>query len=389
MRIQVHAADGGRQGSNIMKRAFLVALALSFAGGAAWAASSVSMPSMWRYAHPDAKALIGIEWQRILRSPLGQEIRKKITEANPAGVKEIDILDSVGRIFISSPGRPEGTAEGEQAQGVAAIQGDFDLGKIRKLASAKTVGTSTYQEIKILELADKDGEPAALALVSPQLLLLGDKESVEAAIDHYLEGDPAQASNPLFQRAAELSAQNDIWVVAKAAPGDFAGKSGKQPKFLESVRSVEAGISLQDGLGLQLNLGATDAEKAQEMATGLKFMLGMVLASQQSKGDGPNLAEKLHVETKESRVEMALHLKQDEVKQLIENMKAKATAAIAGGGAAVGSQPAPGANGGSGPEAQSSSVRIWGTQHRRRPAGDGKIRIYNVEGGTKVIELKP
>ncbi len=369
-----------------MKRVFLATLTLTFAGGLAWAASSVSMPSMWRYAHPEAKALIGIEWQRILRSPLGDEIRKKIAEANPGGLKDLHLMESVQRVFISTPGKREGALGGKPAA-VVAVQGDFDLEKIRTLAAEKTTGESTYDDVEILELKADSGDPAELALVSPQLLLLGDPESVEAAIDHYREGDPSQVSNPLFQRAAELSAASDVWIVAKTTPGDFASKNGKQPKFLEGVRSLEAGLSFQDGLGLQLNLGTENPAKAQEMATTLKLMAGMMLASQLPKQGGPNLAQKLQVSTKESRVEMALHLKQDEVKQLIESMKAKATAAVAG--AVAGAQPAPGAAGGSGAGAQPSPVRIWGMDRQRRPAGDGKIHIYNAEGGTKVIELKP
>ncbi len=369
-----------------MKRVLPAALALIASAGLSWAASSVSMPSMWRYAHPEAKALIGIEWQRILRSPLGEEIRKKIAESNPAGLEDLELMERVQRIFISSPGKPEGAPEGKTA-GVVAIQGDFDLEKIRELAAEKTTGSSNYGGVEILELAGKDGEPAALALVSGQLLLLGDAGSVEAAIDHYQEGDPSQVSDPLFQRAAELSADSDIWIVAKANPGDFAGKDGKQPKFLESVRRFEAGLSLQDGLGLRLNLGAEDPEKAKEMAGALKLMLGMILSSQEPKGDGPNLAEKLRVAAQESRVEMALELKQDEVKQLIENMKAKAKATVAAAaGPAGGTQPEPGAADAPGSQ---PSVTIWGMQQQRRPPGGGKIRIYNAVGGTKVIDLRP
>ncbi len=366
-----------------MKRVFLAALAVTFAGGIAWAASSVSMPSMWRYAHPDAKALVGVEWQRILRSPVGEEIRKKVAEADPAGLKDLNVLESVQRIFVSSPGKRDGDPEGQTAA-VVAVQGNFDLEKIRELAAEKTTGSSTYEDIEILELQDKDGDPAALALVSSQLLLLGDPESVYAAIDHYRAGDPAQASDPLFQRAAELSAGNDIWIVAKTDPGDFAG-DGKQPKFLQSVRSVEAGLSFQDGLGLRLNLGAEDAAKAQELAAGLKLILGMMLSGPQAQdSEGPNLAEKLQVSTEASRVKMALELKPDEVKQLFKKMTAVKVGPpqMAGSGQAPGTSAAPPP----GPGAQ-PGVKIWGMQRQSRPAGDGKIRIYNAIGGTKVIDM--
>jgi len=38
------------------------------------------MPAVWRYAHPNAKALIGIEWNRIVSSPVGQQILQTLRD---------------------------------------------------------------------------------------------------------------------------------------------------------------------------------------------------------------------------------------------------------------------------------------------------------------------
>jgi len=220
-----------------------------------WAATtSVSMPALWRYAHPDAKALIGIEWRRIVNSPIGQEIRQKLTQSGMSGLKGMDLIDQIDRVFISSPGNPAGASQ-DQPPAVIAVQGAFNLDEIRKLAADKMTGSATYHSIEILEQRQKGEDPMALALVDPRTLLLGDGGSVRAAIDHYFAEDPGQAANPLFLRASELAAANDIWVVAAASPSDFSKDGMKQAPFLNDVNRIEAGISLRDGLGLELNLG--------------------------------------------------------------------------------------------------------------------------------------
>ena len=50
-----------------------------------------------------------------------------------------------------------------------------------------------------------------MALVDERTLVIGDMESVTAAIDHHIAEDANQASDPLYQRASELSADNAIW----------------------------------------------------------------------------------------------------------------------------------------------------------------------------------
>ena len=366
-----------------MRRIVVASLLSCFLAAAIWCApGSVSMPSLWRYAHPEAKALIGIEWNRILNSPLGQQMRQKIAESGVSEVEGLDFLDDIDRIFISSPGNPEGETK-QQPPVVIAARGRFDLAKVRKIAAAKMTPVESYGPIEILEQHEADDVPMAMALVDSQTILLGDSESVRAAIDAHMAADPGVAEDPLFLRAVELAAGNDLWIVAHASPSDFSTTSTEQAPFLEDVERIEVGLSLQDGLGLQLNLGTASEDSAQNLAGGLQFMLAMLLSGQQNQPGMPNLSEKLRVSTESSMVRLALSLDQSELEQAFNQVRSSVSSSLSGAGdvevrAAVGGDGE--WNVGSQPQETAVS----------RPAVPEKqvIRIYGMEGGPREIPFE-
>ncbi len=236
-----------------------------------------------------------------------------------------------------------------------------------------------YASTDIFHYQEKDGTMADLALVSPQLLLFGDDASVHAAIDHYLAGDASQASNPLYLRASELAATNDIWVVAHASPSDFSKDGLEQAQFLKDVDTIEAGVSLQSGLGLELNLGTNSPQSATELASGLQMMLGMMLAAQSNEKGGPNLADRLQVATDDTLVRLALHLDDSEVEQTLGQM---ASSMMSSGEGADGGVPG---SAGDGSWSQSQSSR---TSRPEPPsAHPGTVMIYGLDGGPREIPL--
>lgn len=355
-----------------MKRIVLACLAGLLAATAVIAAPpSASMPAVWRYAHPNATALIGIEWNRIAGSPVGQQIRSKIGEAGLSGAEGFDVLDDVLRVFISSPGKPGG-AESEQPPAVIALQGQFDLDEVRALAGAKMVEAGVYQSIPLFEEADAEGDdPMALALASSQTILLGNVGSVKAAIDHYQAADPAQSASPLFARAAELAAGNDVWIVSEASPEDFASSTDGTPSFLQDVESIEAGLSFRDGLGVELSLGAGSPESAQNLAGGLQFLLGMMLSGHESGPGASAITEKLRVMTDSTRVHLALHLSQAEFEDAFDDLESSLSFGAADRD--VGVQAA----------VRGSGEWSWEQPPRQKQV----VRIFGLEDGPREIPL--
>ncbi|MCW5977775.1 MAG: hypothetical protein KIT09_06840 [Bryobacteraceae bacterium] len=357
-----------------MRRSLTIAVILCAAvAGAVRAADSVSMPSIWRYTHPDAKALIGIEWSRALHSPIGQQLRAKLQESDFGERKGLELIDEIQRILISSPGNTEAGHDGH-APAVVAVQGNFDLDKIRELAMPNLTKAVSYQSVEILERRGDDGATMALALVSPQTILVGDAQSVRTALDHYLAVDAAQAANPLFARAAELAANNDIWIVAKASPADFAGDGAEPPPFLNDIETVEAGIALQNGLGLELNLGSKSAESAQALAGALQFMLGMAMAKREP--GMPDFSEKLYISTDGALVHIAFSLDGQELETAL---------------AKIGPELAPQLAAMAGDRALLETAANGHEEQLPPPPPPEKrvIRIYGLEEGVREIPFNP
>jgi len=296
-----------------MRRTLFVCLVALVAAVAVFAGpASISTPAVWRYAHPQAKALVGIEWTRLANSPVGQQLRAKMGESGMPSVPGIELLDSIQSVFISSPGNPPGSTD-EQPPAVIAVQGTFDLDQVRTLAAQSEARESEYDSIPLLENQTENGAPMVLALVSPEMLLLGDVDSVKAAIDHHDSADAGIMASPLYERARSLAQTNDVWLVSEVSPTDFTQAGEEAPPFLNDVESIEFGMSLQQGLGAELNLGAATAESAQSLAGGLQFMLAMLLSSQENSSAGAAISQKLQVSTDDTRVHLALQLSQDEL----------------------------------------------------------------------------
>src|SRR5687768_2498607 len=91
------------------------------------AAQSTSLPTFWRYSHPDAKALVGIDVKSIGESPFGARLLKEFAEAGfkaRAQAEGFDFLNETERLLLSSPGTAPGAGQ-DSAPFVIALQGKF------------------------------------------------------------------------------------------------------------------------------------------------------------------------------------------------------------------------------------------------------------------------
>lgn len=349
-----------------MKRTLHLCLVALVAAVASFAQSaSVSTPAVWRYAHPEAKALVGIEWTRLVNSPAGQQVREKISESGAPAIPGIELLDSIQSVFISSPGNPPGSTD-EQPPAVIAVQGSFDLDQVRALAAQNAAQETEYRSVPFLQTENDEGQPMTLALVGPQMLLLGDAVSVKAAIDHHETAEADVIDSSLYNRARTLSQANDVWIVSELSPTDFTQADGEVPPFLNDIDSIEFGMSLQQGLGAELNLGTASPDSAQSLAGGLQFMLAMMLSSQENSAAGARISEKLQVSTEDTRVHLALQLNNDELMSAFNDVGSNLTFGGSGGDGEVGGT-VKGSDSGSWEQEpqlppEERVIRIWGSE---------------------------
>ena len=381
-----------------MRRLVIRTAFLSAAAAVTVLAQSTSLPTFWRYSHPEARALVGVNLKRIIESPMGHRMSAEFREAGIKAKAEAEgfgFLSDVDRLLVSSPGPGPNAKPGQQAPFVVALQGKFDLLQVRAQLRKLGAVRGYYHKVEIMAPGkDSDGAGASfcMAVVGPQTLLLGDKASVYAAIDHHGSADPTASFADLYVRALQLDADNDLWFTSDAAFSDFkvggaspTGASGMLDSVMAGVKSFEGGLNFRQGLGLNVNLNTDAEENAQKIAVGLQTLMQLAAISSQketsSQQDTMDLLKKLVVGYSANQVKISLSFDQKELDKSINEAKLafrgnpnQTVASVRTGG-----------------DSNLSGVRITASNGAPaappEPTGPLVIRINNPEGGSREVEL--
>lgn len=365
--------------------------------GAFWSApaQSTSMPSYWRYAHPDARFLIGADVKSLLGSPLGAVLKQRLaggTFSTNATGDEIDLLYSIDRILVSSPGSPTEFSSARQPDMVVAVQGSFDAAKVRKIVAGKG-SKKSYRGIEMWT-DNTPGSKGMVAIASPQVLLFGDQRSLHAAIDNYASASAAKAYDPVFLRGAELAPIYDLWLVGEAPPNALAGGGAPQMAAFEKVKSFEMGLSFKTGVDFQFNMNADSEENAKTLAQGLAGLMAFAAAS---KADDPQIGEmmkRIRFGNAGAQAQIAASWSLAEVESGINSLQAQILGSAADAFSSIQARPA--VKGGTGWEVKAAPARATVANADPRPAappeppqpaGPLKVRILNADGGNKEVVI--
>ena len=153
--------------------------------------------ALWRYVHPAAKAVIGIDWRKIQQSSAGLMLQEHIAGA-PLPIPGIDFLKDIDRVLISSPGN----AGEEQSEPpiLIAVRGRFNPADVRKALVEHGAKRQMYGAIPIYRPQGKNGKDVGFALPDAQTILIGDIASLTSSLDRN-EFTPSGTS-PTVARAA-------------------------------------------------------------------------------------------------------------------------------------------------------------------------------------------
>lgn len=202
-----------------------------------------------------------MDWNTLRKSPFADAMRMELG-ADGLGFPPLDSLDHATQILISSPPL------------LVAATGSFPAAETGRDANTLGFRLSSYKGVN-LWIAP---QPAALsfALMTPQVVLLGSRKTLEGAIDRATdlaakEGETARATirrySPLLARAAQFAHDGDLWIVSSHFPDPLASRF--VPLDVEA-RSFDGGVSIQNGLRLGALLTASSSEGALVMAEHLR-----------------------------------------------------------------------------------------------------------------------
>lgn len=264
-------------------------------------------PGLWRYVHPEAKVLAGLEWSKLARSEFGRLTQQPFGSALRSEFGGLDFAQQVDRILVSSPGGGSG-----EPRFLVAMRGKFPLARLREFVLKQGGLSRRHAGVELIEPPPNAGEDVCLALIDAQTILAGDQDSLLDAVESRRQ---PQDEHPSLARARELSREHDLWVLVESLDA-FPRQGGAQPPFLADVRALEGGLSARSGLQLLLRLSMTSPETAASLA-GAVMSLGKMAPAQDPMGQ---LLSRLSAVPDRDTVRIQLALDPKQVQQTVASI---------------------------------------------------------------------
>jgi hypothetical protein len=197
-----------------------------------------SYPRAWNYIAPDSSAIVGIEWQQLRESFLSDALGEELSGSGRLGFPDLACLRDAREILLAGP----------DLLGVAS--GSFPAATVAAQASDAGMRPADYDGVRLWIAPGT--RRRSVAQVSDTLLLIGFRDTLEAAIDRGLLTAERQSS-PLLARGAHLAATYDLWITATSLPDPLV--SVFIPLHLESG-DFDGGVSVRRALTQGLILDA-------------------------------------------------------------------------------------------------------------------------------------
>ena len=335
-----------------------------------FAATAAAQTDTWELGHPDAKLMLGIDVKSIRESDAWKLFSDQSKTRPPASGNPMQasmqamgmgILEQVNRIFLSSPANPTANAK-SNAPFLLAIEGKFPL------EALKAFQQSAPRRYRTADLYRTTKTDTTTLAVMDGLLLLGDEKSVVAAIDR--RGHALPPASKLLARAKALAATNDVWIIADESLSKFQpAKAEWNPlaaPFASQIEGIDFGLAVHEGFQFELSLATANEAAASQMAQMFAMEIQMALASKTDTPEVADMAQKLKIDSLGNRMRVSLALQKEEFAALLQAAQAAEAARVQAAAAAPQTPP---------PSARPA-----------KPANPGKITIYGLDGGPRVIE---
>ena len=242
----------------------LVALIALSAGAMEAATVGASEPMAWRFAHPEAQVLAGVDFRRLAETADGKQIRAQFAAALGG-----PLLDQTERLLMSSV-----VDSGGKRSDVLILSGSFSLAQLRKMAMQEGAKMVPYKGLEIAAPSGaKAGDPHLAWITGPgggTTVLIGTRPAIQAAAERSKAHVESLASvNPLFARGRDLTAEYPIWVSCDSVPQGFGPKSFDQ--FAESdqvdlgqLEGFDVGVAVAKDPGVHMWVWTTNEATSGE-----------------------------------------------------------------------------------------------------------------------------
>jgi hypothetical protein len=279
---------------------------------------------------PDSGLVLGIEWRRIIDSPVGASLIEQIDKSpiipmTPFKNFRDMLLHDVDSVTVSVPS--SGLNPGvEQPPVLIIVKGRFETAHLRSLLlGTKAQTVEKYNTVELLvppDSAPKGKRLTRVALLDSNTIIAGDQAQVRAAIDRLKAGGPAQA-RLIRAGAAELAAANDLWMILNIPPDMMKEAPPAMAQMLSGVKSAELGVSFKEGVATQMNFRTKDDASAQSLAQGIQGLVALAALSQdESSKAAMETLKKVRIAATGPMVKMELALDRAEFDKILQERQA-------------------------------------------------------------------
>ena len=236
--------------------------------------------ALLNFVMPEAQFLGGIDVQKAKTSSFA----RSIMDSMPSDFFEkigLDPKRDLDEILFASV-----QAGGQSGKGIFIVRGRLNPSKISD--TLRAFGPSLLENRNGLEIFKQTGNnPGGFTLIGDHTALLGDLDSIRAAVDRRNGGthlDAARAS-----RAQSLSQASDVWMITstpsvgmkakQSAAGSNSGSpmAGLNGDFLKSVEQASVGLRFAPGsVELNMEAQAKTEKDAGALADVIRFLTNMV-----------------------------------------------------------------------------------------------------------------
>ena len=200
----------------------------------------------WGFAHSNPTFLASFNLTELLKSPVGQWILSQMGRSLSLNSAELDnlrlVLGEIDHISASAQPRTAG-----QTDGVVLLTGHFENHLLTKLIQIS-------------------GGPAP-RMLDANTMLLGDNDSVEAALQRISKSWNARRSDPFIQRARRLTAEYDFWITGPPPPQLSAALAPGG-----GIRSFTVGMSMGRQIKVALTLDTWTQQAAERILASYRSM---------------------------------------------------------------------------------------------------------------------
>jgi hypothetical protein len=269
---------------------------------------------------PNARVVVGINLERIMASPIGQQMNSQIRNSNPE-IRQIfegtgfDPARDLKEVVIAATGMEK------NGPSLVLVRGSLDLAKISAFSATQGLPPTNYEGVPVM--MQRGARDSAFALVDNSLAIFGGIESVHQAIRRHASGAPF--SGEVAAKALALSHRYDAWVISTVPMTEMAARAKASnlqqvSDLVSSIEQITAGMRFSPDMEISADLVTHSAKDAASVRDAMRFFASMLSNQQNNPGLTPDA---LKVTLDARTVRLSLHITEEQLKKMNEMQMAR------------------------------------------------------------------